>query len=91
MTDTRTENLVVELRLLAANPSRREAPAGARQLCTVAADEIDRLRAALNRSADTWHDFDMVLRAIGKPLMAESARIAEADARKVLNAHEDKA
>ena len=40
-----SSNLVVALRMLVANPNRREAPAGARQLCEEAADEIERLRA----------------------------------------------
>jgi hypothetical protein len=48
-TQPAASNLVADLKALAANPSRREAPFGARVLCEDAAEEIERLREVIAR------------------------------------------
>ena len=49
-----------------------------------AADEIERLLAALKKSAETFADFEKGLKLLNRPLLAEACQIAGAAAREAL-------
>ena len=54
-------------------------------ICTKQAIEIERLREALERSADTFKDFGTFMRMTDRPVLVGICEIAEGDARAALS------